>query len=224
MRLCVCLTKTLNTDIAQIGGDIEPTEAPREDVDIGNEEDEEPLEAEFHRATMNPKNPTSREQQQHEDSGHAVYRSCCAACVEGRGVGGQHRIELLEDEERERTSPIVAFDHDFLTGKRRHVSNSDLSRQAGMVKLERHVVNGIVPQHTPYHFLCVSSKIFVLRRFILKCDHEPSAKSIQDAVIQACVGVEVIPQVPFAGDHMANGRVEMAVREVGNKHKRAHGR
>ena len=41
---------------------------------------------------------------------HAVYRSWCAACVEGRGVDGQHRIELLDEEERERTTPIVAFD------------------------------------------------------------------------------------------------------------------
>ena len=32
--------------------------------------------------------------------------------------------------------------------------------------------------------------------------------------IHACVGVEVIPQGPPEGDHMANGRVEMAVREV----------
>ena len=59
-------------------------------------------------------------------------------CVEGRGVGGQHRIELLE-EERERTTPIVAF---------------------------------------------------------------------------ACVGVEVIPKGPPEGDHMANRRGEMTVREV----------
>ena len=33
-------------------------------------------------------------------------------------------------------------------------------------------------------------------------------------MIHACVGVEVIPQRPLEGDHMANGRVEMAVREV----------
>ena len=36
-------------------------------------------------------------------------------CVEGRGVGGQHRIELLDEEERERTIPIVAFCCGFLT-------------------------------------------------------------------------------------------------------------
>ena len=52
----------------------------------------------------------AEEKQEHEDSGHVVNRSWCAACVEGRGVGGQHRTVLLEEEERERTIPIVAFD------------------------------------------------------------------------------------------------------------------
>ena len=33
-------------------------------------------------------------------------------------------------------------------------------------------------------------------------------------VEHACVEVEVIPQGPPEGDHMANGRVEMVVREV----------
>ena len=52
------------------------------------------------------------------------------------------------------------------------------------------------------------------RRNILKCDNEPSTKALQDAAIHACVGVEVIPQGSPEGDHMANGCVKMAVREV----------
>ena len=48
---------------------------------------------------MNPENTTSREPQEHEDSGHAYIRSSCAASVEGRG---RHRIELLVEEEREK--------------------------------------------------------------------------------------------------------------------------
>ena len=116
-------------DVDPIGDDIEPVGESRADVEMGNEEDEEPLEAEIPRVRMNPKNPTSEEKQSHEDSRHAVHRSWCAACVEGRGVGGQHRIELLDEKARERTTPIVAFDYGFLTGKRRHVSNSDLPRQ-----------------------------------------------------------------------------------------------
>ena len=46
---------------------------------------------------MNLMNPTSREKFEHEGSGHAVYRNDCTVCVEGRGIGGQHRIELLEE-------------------------------------------------------------------------------------------------------------------------------
>ena len=58
------------------------------------------------------------------------HRSWCAACVESRGVGRQHRIELLEEEDRERRTPIVAFDYGFLTqGNADTFSNSDLSRQ-----------------------------------------------------------------------------------------------
>ena len=119
-------TKTLNRDVAPIGDDIEPVVESRADVEMGSDEDEEPFEAEIPRVRMNPKNPTSREKQEHEDSRHAVYRSWCVACVEGRGVGGQHRIEPLEVVDREKTTPIVRFSD---TGKRRHVSKSDLSRQ-----------------------------------------------------------------------------------------------
>ena len=108
-------TKTLNTDLAPDGDDIEPVGESRADVEMGNDEDEEPLEAEIPKVRINPKIPTSREKQGHEDSARAVYRSWCAACVECRGVGGQHRIELLEEQERERTTPIVAFDYGFLT-------------------------------------------------------------------------------------------------------------
>ena len=126
---------------------------------MGNEEDEEPLEAEIPRVRMNPKNPTSGAKQEHEDSGHAVYESLCAAGVEGRGVGGQHRIEVLEEEEREKTTPIVPFDYGFLTQENADTFQFLLAETAGMVKWERHVVNGEVPQHTPFHFLLVSSKI-----------------------------------------------------------------
>ena len=108
-------TKTLNRDVAPIGDDIEPVGESRADAEMGNEEDEEPLEAEIPRVRVNPKNPTSREKQEREDSGHVVYRSWCAACVEGRGVGGQNRIGLLEEGKGKRTTPIVAFDYGFLT-------------------------------------------------------------------------------------------------------------
>ena len=122
-------TKTLNRDVAPIGDDIEPVGESRADVEMGNEEDEEPLEAKIQRVRMNPKNPTCREKQEHKYSEHAVYGGWCAACVEGRGVGGQHRSELLEEEEREDDSDRSFRSRFSDTGRRRHISNADLSRQ-----------------------------------------------------------------------------------------------
>ena len=50
-----------NTDQLSIGDDIEPIEAPRADVEMVNDEDEDSLEAEVPRIRKNPKNLTSRE-------------------------------------------------------------------------------------------------------------------------------------------------------------------
>ena len=66
-------------------------------------------------------------------------------------------------------------------------------------------------------FLVGFIKDIGFRKMILKCDNEPSTKAFQDAVIHACAGEEVIPQGPHESDHMANGRVEMAVRELKKK-------
>ena len=100
----------LNTDLAPIGDDIEPIEAPREDVESGKGEVEEPLEADVLRAKMIPKNPTSRKKQKHENSGHVVCKNKCAACVEGRGIGGKHRTEQLEEKGTERAIPNVVLE------------------------------------------------------------------------------------------------------------------
>ena len=63
-----------------------------------------------------------------------MCRNLCAAFVEGRGVGGQHRIQLLDEREGQRTTPIVAYS--FLTQE-----NADtFPILAGTVKRERPVV------------------------------------------------------------------------------------
>ena len=74
--------KTLNRDVAPTGDDMEPMGESRADVETGNEEEESRV-AEIPTVEMNPKNPMSRAEQEHEDCGHAVYRNWRAACVEG---------------------------------------------------------------------------------------------------------------------------------------------
>ena len=181
---------------------------------MGNEEDEEPFEAEIPRVRMNPKNPTSGEKQEHEDSGHAVYSSWCAACVEGRGVGVQHGIELLEEEERERTTPRVAFDFGFLTQENADTLPILICREGRYGQTGASWCERKGPTAYSISFLVGFIKELGFCRTIMKCDNETSTNALLDAVIHACVGVEVIPQGPPEDDHMANGRVEMAVKEV----------
>ena len=64
---------------------------------------------------MIQKNPTSREERENEDCGHAVYRSWCVVCAKDRSVEKHLQVELLEEEERERTNPRAVFDCVFLT-------------------------------------------------------------------------------------------------------------
>ena len=149
-------------------------------------------------------------------------RSWCAACVEGRCVGGQHRIELLEEEEREKTTPIVAFDDDFLTQENTDtfpilICRDSRCGQTGATCCERKGPTARSIAASSISFLVGFIKDLGFRRVIVKCDNKPSTNALQDAVIHACAGVEVIPQGPPEGDRMANGRVEMALREVGRQ-------
>ena len=103
-------------------------------------------------------------------------------------------------------TPTVAFDYDFMTQE-----NAD-TRRSGQIVATCRERKG--PTACSFSFLFGFFKDLSFRRIILQCDNEPSTKSLQDAVIRACAGVEVISQEPLVGDHMANGRVDLAVREV----------
>eukprot|EP00971_Amphidinium_carterae_P197457 3918873-Amphidinium_carterae.1 len=52
------------------------------------------------RALPAPGTPSQKEVDEHECSGHAVFRTWCRTCVQSRGVGQQHR-PLPHDAEEE---------------------------------------------------------------------------------------------------------------------------
>ena len=118
---------------------------------------------------------------------------------------GNIELNYWDEEERERTTPTVAFDYGFLTHQNADklpilICRDSKYGQTGATCCER---KG--PTTCSNSFLVGFIKDLGFRRIILKCDDEPSTKALQDAVIHACVGVEVIPQGPLEGDHMANG-------------------
>ena len=182
---------TLNRDAVPIGDDIEPVGESRVDVETGNEEDEESFEVELPTVEVIQKNPMSGAQQEHEDCGHAVYRNWCAACVEARGVGRQLQVEPLEEEGRERTTPMVAFDCVFLTQENADafpilVCQDNRHGRTGVACCER-------KDSTAYLisllFDFVKDQDF--RRILLKDENELSMKVFQEVMIQSCVEVAV---------------------------------
>ena len=161
---------------------------------------------------MNPKNPSSREE--NEGARHAVRRKWSAACVEGRGVGEQHRTEQLEDEERERTTPIaVACDYGGMTKENADtlpvlICQDSRYDQTGATCCER---KGPAAYSISFHVGSIKGLGF--GRVILRCDNDAGTKSLEDEVIRACARGSASTEPP-EGDHIPTGRVEMEVREV----------
>ena len=86
------------------------------DVDMGDEvaqrgvTDAESIEGDEVREPRrrnSPSNPTSREIEDHVLTGHASFRSCCAACVQERGRAERHQREGRKEIEDGSKIPIV---------------------------------------------------------------------------------------------------------------------
>ena len=79
-----------------------------EDVVVEAEEESQPVDS-----LPSPYMPTQSERDDH-DLTHAVYRSWCKHCVEGRGVEHGHRAG---NDHSARGVAMIGFDYMFLTAK-----------------------------------------------------------------------------------------------------------
>ena len=80
---------------------------------VGSDELREP------RRRNSPSDPTSREIEGHVLTGHARFRSWCAACVQGRGRAERHQGEGRKELEDGSKVPVVSWDHCFLGARNR---------------------------------------------------------------------------------------------------------
>ena len=96
--------------------------------------------------------------------------------VERGGVGGQHRIELLEEEERERPTPIVAFDYCLMTQENVDTFPMVICRDSRFGQTGAKCCGR---RGTTAYFISLFVgfiKDLGFRRIILKCDDEPNTK------------------------------------------------
>ena len=118
-------------------------------------------------------------QQERENCGHAVYRNWCAIYVRGRCVEKHFQVELLKEEEKERTKlSLAAFDHVSVTQENADkfsilIRRSDEQSQTRVTWCERkdfmsHLISFLVDLD--------------FRRITLKCENEPSMKVIRESM------------------------------------------
>ena len=192
--------------MALVGDDIDPIEAPCENVEMRNDEYEEPSEAEVRRARTNPKTPAGREKQEHEESGHAVLQKL--ACCLCRRTGSWW---TTQEEERERTLPIVAFEYCFMTQE--HADTLPvLIGQTGATCCER---KGSTAYSISFLVAFIKDPGFHRVNHSEMCLMNQARNHCKEAVIHACGEEDFFFHWDHLKvDHTANGRVHVAVREV----------
>ena len=76
----------------------------------------------------NPDVGTARQTEEHVLTGHASFRSWCAACVQGRGRAERHQGEGRKELEDGLKIPVVSWDFCFL-GARNRISEAEVEQR-----------------------------------------------------------------------------------------------
>ena len=115
----------------------------------------------------------------------------------GVGVMLVSKVDVLVDNielncwrkrKEKRTTPIVAFDFGFLTKDSADTFPILICRDSRYGQTGATCCKRKGPTAYSIPFLVGFIKDFDSRRFILKCDNEPSTKALQDSVIHAISG------------------------------------
>ena len=98
---------------------------------IGGDDVREPL------SRNCPSDPTLREIEEHVLTGHATFRSWCAACVQGRGRAERHQGEGRKELEDGSKVPVVSWDYCFF-GARNRISEAEVEQRGDSPVLVMH--------------------------------------------------------------------------------------
>ena len=147
----------------------------------GHGDDEQPVEADVPKTRSHPRIPTNRDSDNMKildtlSADHGVHS--CVECVEGRGVGGQHRPESVDPEEEDEMTLMVAFDYGFMTRE-----GADAFPTFPILMYRDNSGAQRVATWCERKTQCLSLVGFIrdsgLRRETQKCDNEPSTQCLQ---------------------------------------------
>ena len=173
------------------------------------------------RVKPGPVQPSSQDIDQHETTGHSVYRDWCASCVCGRGRAGAHTRREHEQTE----TPVLSFDYGFL-GNKSHGGEEDRDAESSgqspvlcVRDRKSHSCFWYVSLFKGADFPTVANLVRKIvndirslgyNRAIIRSDGERPILRLLHLVTSAWEG-EAVPEVSAEGDHASNGGAECGV-------------
>ena len=166
-----------------------------------------------------PPAPSDKEREEHNCSGHAVYRPWCPPCVGGRGRSEKHETVNAES----RDLPTVGSDYTYLAEKQQDVIDEKASpilvstcNKSGWIKSD------VLPTKSGQNKHCVMMlvNLYILlgfARFISKSDQEPAILDLRRRAISYSKsehGMEIVPEESPTYESPSNGFVEGACGRV----------
>ena len=167
--------------------------------------------------------PSTEEVEEHNLTGHAVFRSWCPHCVSGRAVSNPHlRRDEKEDEE---AVPMVSVDYMFMHDNkdpelgRKGKEDEDGGMPIMVVKDRKQglIQASVVPckglDGYAVHRLGRNIESFGHKKIVLKSDNEPAIVKLKRAV-KAERSEDIVLEEMAAYDSRGNGEIENAVGKV----------
>ena len=178
------------------------------------------------RRRNSPSDPTSREIEDHVLTGHACFRSWCAACVQGRGRAERHHGEGCKELEDGSKVPVVSWDYYFL-GARNRTTEAEVEQLGDSPVLVMHdgvtksIFAHLIPAKGVDFSSCEKVEEMIVKdldtlgyhRVVFRCDNEPSILALLRAVKLAWTG-DVVQETSAEGDPQSNGAAECSVNVV----------
>ena len=179
------------------------------------------------RRRNSPSAPTFREIGDHVLTGHASFRSWCAACVQGSGRAERHQGEGRKELEDGSKVPVVSWDCCFF-GTGNCTSEAEVEQRGDCHVLVMHdgvtksIFAPLIPPkgvHFPSCEKVVKTIVEVLvtvgyHRVVFRSDNEPSILSLLRAVKLAWT--DAVQETSAEGDPQSNGAAESSVNVKGD--------
>jgi len=157
--------------------------------DDGAEEEEQSDELAKTRSVKIPQEPSAKERQRHEDTGHAQYRDWCPHCVYGRATGQPHRRAQKDESEL----PMVAMDYGYMSKEQEKCLPMLVARDLKTKCYAATFVENKGMNDYAVSFLVGFIRALGYKRFEVQSDNEGALLALIKRVGQGIPDVEILP-------------------------------